>query len=115
MIYISNQGSAQVLCQPEEGVTECPGEPGKSSRRLTKASENSSGCNVKCKHVLCMFCLDFYHSDFGVRKTNHCVGEVHQICSLNVHISLYFLISTEKPRLIPDNCRQAGSPDMVGA
>ena len=45
---------------------------------------------------------------------NHCVGEVHQICSLNVHISLYFLISTEKPRLIPDNCRQAGSPDMVG-
>ena len=50
-----------------------------------------------------------------MRKLNHCVGEEHQVCSSYIHISLNFLTSTEKPKLIPDSCVQADSPDMVGA
>lgn len=49
-----------------------------------------------------------------MRKLNPCVGEEHQVCSSYIHTALNFLISTEKPKLIPDNCMHVDSPDMVG-
>ena len=37
-----------------------------------------------------------------------------KVCSSYIHTALNFLTSTEKPKLIPDNCMQVDSPDMVG-
>lgn len=49
-----------------------------------------------------------------MRKINHRVGESTSDSPVDVHTSLHFLTSTEKPRLMPDNSTQAGSTDVLG-
>lgn len=80
---------------------------------LSERTETALAVNVDV-NMLYMFCLNFYHRNFGVRKINHCVGEGASDLPVDVHTSQHFLTSTEKPRLMPDNSTQAGSPDVLG-
>ena len=83
LICISNLGSVPASASQRRAWLSAPGD-----RFLHECWPGRIKWNAKCKHISYVFCLDFYHSNFGVRKTYHYIG-VHQICPLDIHISLF--------------------------